>query len=99
MEITYLGHSSFKLKGKNGTVVTDPYDSSIGLVLPSTSADIVTVSHQHSDHNATQKINGTTRRQKPFLITDPGEYEVGGISVFGMSTFHDAENGAQRGTN
>ena len=99
MEITYLGHSCFKLKGKNGVVVTDPYDSSIGLVLPTTSADIVTVSHQHKDHNAVQKINGTARRQKPFIVNDPGEYEIGGISVFGMSTFHDDSNGSERGNN
>ncbi len=99
MEITYLGHSCFKLKGKNGTVVTDPYDSSIGLVLPTTSADIVTVSHQHHDHNASQKINGTARRPKPFIVTDPGEYEIGGISVFGNPSFHDDKEGADRGVN
>jgi len=51
MEITYFGHSTFRLKGKNGTVVTDPYSMSIGLSLPSLSSDIVTVSHQHEDHN------------------------------------------------
>src|SRR5476651_2152451 len=99
MEITYLGHSCFKLKGKNGVVVTDPYDSTIGLVLPNTSADIVTVSHQHADHNAVAKINGTARRPKPFIVNDPGEYEIGGISVFGMSTFHDDNGGADRGNN
>lgn len=99
MEITYLGHSCFKLKGKNGTVVTDPYDSTIGLVMPKTSADIVTVSHQHSDHNAIQKIAGTAKRAKPFVVSDPGEYEVGGISVFGTASYHDEKNGTERGVN
>jgi L-ascorbate metabolism protein UlaG (beta-lactamase superfamily) len=99
MEITYYNHSSFKLRGKNGTVITDPYQNSIGMSLPSLSADIVTTSHGHDDHNAVEKISGTARRAKPFIVSDPGEYEVGGISVFGVPTFHDAEKGEQRGTN
>ncbi len=99
MDIQYLGHSCFQLKGKKGTVVTDPYQSSIGFTLPTLSADLVTVSHDHHDHNATDKINGTTRRDKPFLITKPGEYEVAGISVFGVETFHDAHGGVERGKN
>ncbi len=99
MEITYLGHSSFKLKGKNGTVILDPYNDDIGLKFPNVSADIVVVSHQHHDHNATNKITGTTRRAKPFIVSEPGEYEVGGISVFGIPTYHDDEKGAKHGQN
>jgi L-ascorbate metabolism protein UlaG (beta-lactamase superfamily) len=99
MEITYLGHSAFKLKGKDGTVVTDPFADSIGLSLPSISADIITVSHQHDDHNAVKKMNGTARRSEPFIVEYPGEYEVGGISVFGVQTFHDDKQGQDRGVN
>ncbi len=99
MTITYHGHSSFKLKGKRGTVVTDPYDESIGLSLPRISADMVTVSHQHDDHNAIQKITGSARREKPFIVDQPGEYEVGGISIFGVKTFHDSSEGTERGQN
>lgn len=99
MTITYHGHSTFKIKGKAGTVVTDPYDDYIGLTLPKMSADIVTVSHDHKDHNAIKSIVGTARRNNPFIVTDAGEYEVGGISVFGVQTFHDANGGVERGTN
>lgn len=99
MEITYLGHSSFKLKGKNGTVVTDPFGDSVGLSFPNVSADLVTVSHQHGDHNAVSKIKGTARRAEPFVIAYPGEYEVGGISVFGVQSFHDEQKGEARGVN
>ncbi len=99
MTITYLGHSAFKLKGKVGTVVTDPYEDSIGLSMSKTSADMVTVSHQHADHNAVSKISATVRRDKPFIVNQPGEYEVGGISVFGVETFHDDVVGEQRGKN
>lgn len=99
MEITYLGHSAFKLKGKNGTVLTDPFGDSVGLSFPNTSADIITISHQHGDHNATSKVKGTARRSTPFIVAYPGEYEVGGISIFGVKTFHDASKGEERGTN
>lgn len=99
MEITYLNHSCFKIKGKNGTLVTDPYQAGTGPSLPSISADVVTLSHQHDDHNAGEKISGTARRDKPFLITEPGEYEIGGISVFGHASYHDAVEGKERGKN
>mgnify|MGYP000131118177 CR=1 FL=1 len=99
MEITYLGHSAFKLKGKNGTVVTDPFNEKIGLTFPNVSADIITVSHQHDDHNAVGRAKGTARRTEPFVISFPGEYEVGGISVFGVKTFHDDKKGEERGRN
>ncbi|MEN8253394.1 MAG: MBL fold metallo-hydrolase [Patescibacteria group bacterium] len=99
MEITYLGHSCFKLKGKNGTLIMDPYDDYIGLNLPSASADVVTISHDHKDHNADHRVKGTSRREKPFVINKPGAYEVGGISVFGIPAFHDDSAGTERGEN
>lgn len=99
MDITYLGHSCFKLKSKQGTVVTDPYGSDVGFSMPSASADIITVSHGHYDHNAVKNVSGTVRREKPFIIDAPGEYEVGGISVFGFTTYHDAVAGAEKGSN
>ena len=99
MTITYLGHSSFKLKGKKGTVVTDPYHEYVGFRMPSTSADIVTVSHDHQDHNAIEQISGTARRKNPFIINQAGEYEVGGISVFGVPSYHDDKQGSLRGNN
>jgi L-ascorbate metabolism protein UlaG (beta-lactamase superfamily) len=99
MDITYYNHSCFKIKGKAGTVVTDPYDAETGPTLPSISADIVTSSHDHHDHNAVEKVAGTARRAKPFVISYPGEYEVGGISVFGYPSFHDEKEGAERGNN
>lgn len=99
MEITYLGHSCFKLKGKDGTVVLDPYDPSVGFMMSNVSGDVVTVSHDHPDHNAFAKVKGTARREKPFIVTQPGEYEVGGISVFGSPTYHDDNGGVERGRN
>ncbi|PWU23859.1 lactamase [Candidatus Cerribacteria bacterium 'Amazon FNV 2010 28 9'] len=99
MEITYLGHSAFKLKGKQGTVITDPYPTDIGLSMGSVSADIVTISHQHADHNAVKHVSGTARREKPWVADSAGEYEVSGISVFGYQSFHDEKQGEERGRN
>ena len=99
MLITYHGHSTFKLKGKKGSVVTDPFGDSVGFSMPRLSADIVTVSHDHPDHNAVEKISASSRRRTPFVISRPGEYELGGISVFGTSAWHDDAQGAERGAN
>ena len=96
MEITALGLSSFKLRGKQATVVTDPYDSkAVGLKFPkNVEADVITVSHDHPDHNEISAVVG-----KPFVISGPGEYEIKGIMVIGVATFHDETQGADRGKN
>lgn len=95
MEIRYLGHASFHLKGKSASVVTDPFDKEkVGLKFPSVSAEIITVSHDHSDHNAIKGVEGT-----PLILDLPGEFEKEGIRVSGFATFHDKENGAKRGKN
>ena len=93
MDITYLGHSSFKLRGKQATLVTDPYGSLIGLSYPKhTEADIVTVSHDHEDHNAVRLVDGN-----PFIVSGPGEYEIKGVGVVGLGVYHDDQKGEKRG--
>lgn len=96
MEIYPLGHSSFRIKGKTITVVTDPFDAAmVGLKYPKLdSVDVVTISHDHADHNVVANITGM-----PFVINGPGEYEIKGVTVVGVPTFHDDKNGAERGAN
>lgn len=96
MEINYLGHSSFKISNKTSIVVLDPFDpKSTGLKFPKLDkVDVITVSHQHSDHNFTQALPSSA-----FVISGPGEYEVGGIIIRGVSSFHDSKNGELRGKN
>lgn len=89
-----MGHSSFRLKGKEVSVITDPYKATVGMKFPKTEAEVVTISHQHDDHNNVEGVGGS-----PFIIDSPGEYEVRGASVFGTATFHDDTNGTQRGKN
>ncbi|MBI2868098.1 MAG: MBL fold metallo-hydrolase [Chloroflexi bacterium] len=79
MEITWLGHSCFRLKGKTASVVTDPYDASIGPALGNPTADIVTVSMETPAHNCAAAV-GQARR----VLRRPGEYEVAGVTVTGL---------------
>ncbi len=94
MTLTWLGHSCFKIQDKEATIVTDPFNASIGLKVPRIEADLVTISHDHSDHNNFEAIKGN-----PFVIKGPGEYEVKNILVYGLSSFHDKVSGQERGTN
>jgi L-ascorbate metabolism protein UlaG (beta-lactamase superfamily) len=99
MEIQYFGHSCFRIKGKDSILLTDPYSPQIGLKMSKTSADIVTVSHQHYDHNNISAVTGTTKRPNPFIISGPGEYEISGVFIYGLSSFHGGAKGAKRGEN
>ncbi|MEA1958855.1 MAG: MBL fold metallo-hydrolase [Chloroflexota bacterium] len=94
MEITWLGHSCFKIKGKKVTIITDPYDDSIGYTLGNPKADIVTVSHSHRGHSFVAGVSGSSR-----VLRGPGEYEVFGVMVTGIKTYHDASKGEDRGKN
>lgn len=99
MEIIFLGHSCFRIRGKTAVLVTDPFESYIGFKLPKISADIVTISHDHRDHNNKEAVSGTAKTKKPFVISGPGEYEIAGVSIFGVRTFHNAAKGSKRGAN
>jgi len=94
MDISWLGHSCFRIKGSHAIVITDPYSPSLGYSLGKPTARIVTVSHQHSGHSYTQGIGG-----EPRLVTGPGEYEISGVLIIGIATFHDADRGGKRGKN
>ncbi len=99
MIINYYGHACFKLRGSAGTVITDPYNDYVGFEFPNLSADVITVSHDNPGHNNFTGVSGTARRDNPFIIDHPGEYEVQGISVFGVRAFQDEQQGSVRGVN
>lgn len=95
MEITYLGHASFKIKGKSATVITDPYNGEmVGMKFSKSDADIVTISHHHPDHDFVGNITNIKK-----IVDGPGEYEINGVSIIGISTYHDDKKGAERGKN
>jgi L-ascorbate metabolism protein UlaG (beta-lactamase superfamily) len=94
LDVTWLGHACFRLRGRGAAVVTDPYPPTIGLKLARMDADLVTVSHDHEDHSYTQVV-----RDGAYEVRGPGEYEVAGVSVIGLPTYHDDQKGAKRGRN
>lgn len=95
MKIRYLGHSSFLLTESTGTaVVTDPYDSSIGYSMPKISADAVTVSHGHYDHNNVKAVSGN-----PVVLSHEQGYELPGVVINAVKSSHDGQGGALRGEN
>ena len=94
MEISWLGHSCFRLKGKQTTVITDPYSPDMGYSLGKPTANVVTASHQHPGHSYTEGVSGN-----PKAVTGPGEYEISGVLIIGISTFHDEDRAKTRGKN
>jgi L-ascorbate metabolism protein UlaG (beta-lactamase superfamily) len=94
MEINWLGHACFRIRAKEGTVVTDPFGKDSGYEWSRPRADIVTISHDHDNHNQAQRVAG-----EPKVLQGPGEYEISNIFVTGIATFHDNKKGAERGSN
>ena len=94
MDINWLGHSCFRIRGRRATIVTDPYSPDYGYSLGKPTASIVTVSHGHPGHSYVEGVNGEYRPVK-----GPGEYEISGVLIVGIATFHDDEGGANRGKN
>jgi L-ascorbate metabolism protein UlaG (beta-lactamase superfamily) len=94
MEITWLGHSCFRLRGKEVTIVVDPCDKSTGYSIGRPTGDIVTVSHDHAGHNNVGAVPGTPR-----VIQGPGEFEIAGVLITGIQTFHDGQKGGKLGKN
>ena len=99
MKITYLGHAAFYITSADGVkIITDPYkpgcfDGGIRYEAISEPADIVTISHDHDDHNETN-IKGS-----PEFVRDPREQEIKGIMIRGLEVFHDTSEGKDRGKN
>lgn len=94
MEIYWLGHSCFRIKGSSATVITDPYSPDFGYSLGQPAANIVTVSHSHPGHSYVQGIVN-----QPKLVSRPGEYEINDVLIIGIASFHDSEGGKSSGKN
>ncbi|MGH7902731.1 MAG: MBL fold metallo-hydrolase [Candidatus Dormibacteraceae bacterium] len=92
--MTWLGHGCFRLRGRGAAVVTDPYPPSLGMRLPKLEADVVTISHGHANHSNLGAVP-----KAGYTVSGPGEYEVAGVTVTGLPTYHDQAQGAERGRN
>lgn len=92
MDLTWLGHACFRMRGREGVLLTDPPDPKSGHAIPKTAADVVTISHDHPGHSSLRSVGG-----EPVVLDRPGEYEVHEMLVNGIASFHDDEKGALRG--
>ena len=108
MEISWLGHACFQLRGKHVTLIADPFSPQSGhpeglrsppetvwpLQLGKVTASIVTVSHNHPGHNYVQGVGGNPR-----IVRGPGEYEISDVLITGVASYHDDKRGQERGRN
>ena len=95
MELTYYGHSCFKVKTKDLVLVIDPFDpNKLGIKLPKLEADVLLLTHDHFDHSYKAGVSGYR-----LLIDGPGEYELSGVDIVGIPVDHDEEHGSVRGKN
>lgn len=79
MEVVWYGHSCFRMSERGrATIVTDPFDESLGYALPRLKAEVVTISHDAPGHSNAAAVKGTQR-----VIAGPGEYEIGGVFIIG----------------
>lgn len=81
MELTWLGLSCFRIRGREAAILTDPFPKTGGLSMGRPAADIVTVSCAHPDHSYVGGVSGS-----PLVIWGPGEYESAGILITGIAT-------------
>ncbi len=94
MEIVWLGHSCFRIRGREATIVTDPCPPATGYAIGKPTADIITISHHHGNHDYTKAVAGS-----PVVLDGPGEYEIHGAFITAVPTYHDDQKGSERGRN
>ncbi len=88
-----MGHSCFRIRGSQAIIITDPFPPDLGYTLGKQTADIVTVSHKDPSHSYEDGVTGA------HVIKGPGEYEISGVLVLGVRTYHDAVKGQSKGKN
>ncbi|MPZ47802.1 MAG: lactamase [Dehalococcoidia bacterium] len=87
MEIYWLGHGCFRLRGRDATVVTDPCPPTTGYRISRVPGDIITISQDAAESSYTQAVNG-----EPKLVTGPGEYEIAGVLISAIRTEHSPDD-------
>jgi L-ascorbate metabolism protein UlaG (beta-lactamase superfamily) len=94
LDIQWLGHSCFRIRTKDASIIVDPFGKELGYSIGRPTANILLITHDHTNHNQRSVVSGDT-----CCIDGPGEYEVAGVFITGVQTFHDGEEGKRRGTN
>lgn len=93
-EFRFFGHNCIRIKAREATILTDPVGRNTGYAMPKQTVDIVTLSHEHQGH-----ANLAAVKPEYQVVRGPGEYEMHGVFITGIRTYHDAERGKLRGYN
>ena len=95
MKIKWLGHSCFLITNKRGiNILTDPFDDTLGYKMTKEKINIITISHEHYDHNNTMGIKG-----KPVVLKGTVNRDTHKMIFKGISSYHDSVYGKNRGNN
>ena len=95
MKIKWIGHSSFLIESEKGIkIITDPFDETLGYKLSRSKVNIVTVSHEHFDHNYVRGVKG-----RPVVFKGLVNRESHKMEFRGIASYHDSVCGVQRGSN
>ena len=94
MEITYFGLNSVRLRGREAAVLIDPYDPKLGLSPVRLNVQVVALTHDDPTHFSMQGLGSDYH-----LVQGAGEFEIQGIALHGIQTYHDRKKGAERGKN
>ncbi len=93
MMIRWHGHSCFEIEGSS-TIVIDPHDGrSLGIPTPSVRGDLVLITHDHFDHNASRVVRGSPEVIKSMV----GRMNRNGARIEGIKEYHDDSEGSKRG--
>ncbi len=95
MRIKWLGQSCFLITNKRGiNILTDPFDDTLGYKMTKEKINIITISHEHYDHNNTMGIKG-----KPVVLKGSVNRDTHKMIFKGISSYHDSVYGKHRGKN
>lgn len=93
-DFRWYGHNCFRIRAKEAAILTDPVGRNTGYAMQKQTADIVTISHDHPGHNNLDVIKSDHE-----VISGPGEYEISGVFITGIRTYHDPVSANDRGYN
>ena len=99
MKVEWIGHACFCITNREGVkIITDPYETGLGGLIKygpvNETADVVTISHEHGDHNHVSAVSGS-----PEIVRGAGKTRAKGLEFRGIASHHDQAKGAQRGAN
>ncbi|HYM49806.1 MAG TPA: MBL fold metallo-hydrolase [Candidatus Limnocylindrales bacterium] len=94
MEITYFGLNAIRIRGRDATLLIDPYEPKLGLAPVRLNVQIVALTHDDPTQFSMQGLGSDYH-----LVTGAGEFEIKGIFLRGIQTYHDGQKGQKRGKN